>query len=151
MSSCQRDWNRENRIMVEAQPPAELLIQAQRALKCAYAPYSKFAVGASLRAANGQLFSGCNVENASYGLTLCAEAGALTALIQAGQKHWSDILIISSGQELCFPCGACRQRLFEFALPSSVLHICTFAGDYKSVSMRELFPFPFGTFNLESS
>lgn len=131
------------------QPPQELLTQARQAMSCAYAPYSHFSVGASLRTADGQIFSGCNVENASYGLTLCAEANALTALVRGGQQRWVEALIVSSGQQLCFPCGACRQRLFEFAQLDSVCHLCTLTGDYQVVRMTELLPFPFGTFNLE--
>jgi len=131
-------------------PPADLLSEAKLALTAAYVPYSHFSVGACLRAPDGQLFSGCNIENASYGLTLCAEASALTGLIRSGQHRWSEILVISSGQQLCSPCGACRQRLFEFAQPDSICHLCTLTGDYHRLSMAELFPYPFGTFNLET-
>ena len=132
-------------------PPQDLLVEATQALEVAYSPYSLFSVGACLRAANGQLFSGCNIENASYSLTLCAEACALAGLIRSGQQRWQEILIVSSGEQLCSPCGACRQRLFEFAQSDSVCHLCTLSGGYQRVSMAELFPYPFGPFNLESS
>lgn len=132
-------------------PPPDLLVEAQQALQAAYSPYSLFPVGACLRAENGQLFSGCNIENASYGLSLCAEACALAGLIRSGHQRWQEILIVSSGAQLCSPCGACRQRLFEFAQPESVFHLCTLSGEYQRVSMAELFPCPFGPFNLESS
>jgi cytidine deaminase len=131
-------------------PPEDLLTEARQALRFAYAPYSHFSVGACIRAANGQLFSGCNLENASYGLTLCAEASALAALVRGGQQCWSEILIISSGEKLCSPCGACRQRLFEFAKADSICHLTNFKAEYARVGMSELFPLPFGAFNLES-
>lgn len=132
-------------------PPQDLFAKATRALEVAYCPYSLFSVGACLRADNGQLFSGCNIENASYSLTLCAEACALAGLIRSGQQLWQEILIVSSGEQLCPPCGACRQRLFEFARSDSVFHLCTLSGGYQRVNMAELFPHPFGSFNLESS
>lgn len=133
----------------DRQPPIEMLNYAEQAMRHAYMPYSHFAVGACLRASNGELFSGCNVENVSYGMSLCAEAGALAAMIRGGQQRWSEVLVISSGNLLCSPCGACRQRLAEFALPDSVCHLCTLAGDYRLVSMAELFPLPFNAANLE--
>ncbi|MBS0352081.1 MAG: cytidine deaminase [Proteobacteria bacterium] len=114
----------------------------------AYAPYSKFLVGACLRAGNGSLVTGGNIENASYGLSLCAEACALSALVNDGQRRWSEILVISSGNEICFPCGACRQRLFEFSLPDSICHLCTLPGVYQHITMKQLLPFPFGAFTL---
>lgn len=131
------------------QPPAELLIRAKQAMLRAYAPYSQFSVGVCLRSTDGQFFTGCNIENASYGLSLCAEAAAMAAMVCGGYKKWFDALIISSGKELCTPCGACRQRLFEFSEPDSVYHLCTLSGDYLILTMKELFPFPFGKFNLE--
>lgn len=134
----------------EHQPPIDMLNYAQQAMNHAYVPYSHFAVGACLRSANGELFSGCNVENVSYGMTLCAEAGALSAMIRSGQQRWSEALVISSGNLLCSPCGACRQRLFEFAQPDSICHLCTLAGDYRLVSMSELFPLPFSSLNLSN-
>src|ERR1700722_5869668 len=127
-----------------------MLDLAKKNLQLAYAPYSGFAVGACLRTESGQLFGGCNIENASYGLTLCAEASAISQLVTAGHRKWLEILITSSGKELCFPCGACRQRLFEFALPNSVCHLYSSDGNYSRVDMSELFPFPFGAFNLEA-
>lgn len=132
------------------QPPTALLNSAKRAMQFSYSPYSHFAVGVCLRAPSGELFSGANIENASYSLALCAESSALAGLIGAGQHHWSEALIITSGQELCPPCGACRQRLFEFSTPESICHLCTLQGDYRLVSMAELLPLPFGKFNLES-
>ncbi len=130
------------------QPPAELLARAKQAMLRAYVPYSHFSVGVCLRSVEGQFFTGCNIENASYGLTLCAEAGAMAAMICGGSKKWLEALIISSGKDFCSPCGACRQRLFEFAESTSIYHLCTLSGDYRILTMEELFPYPFGNFNL---
>ncbi len=131
-------------------PPKDLLDESKKALILAYAPYSHFEVGACLRSADGSIFKGANIENASYPLSLCAEATALAGMLGSGQRSWLELLVISNGQHLCFPCGACRQRLFEFAQPESICHICTFAGDYQIVSMKDLLPYPFKLSNLES-
>lgn len=132
------------------QPPEDLLEESKQALNVAYAPYSHFVVGACLRSADGRLFKGANIENASYPLSLCAEACALAGMLGSGQHHWSEMVLISSGKRLCFPCGACRQRLFEFAQPDSVCHICTLAGEYQPVRIKDLLPYPFESANLET-
>lgn len=87
----------------------------------AYAPYSRFCVGAALLTRDGHIFQGCNVENASYGLALCAERTALGAAIAAGQSHFTAIAIVSSGQTAPIPCGACLQVLAEFCRPDFVI------------------------------
>lgn len=125
------------------QAPTDMLEAAKKALLVAYSPYSGFSVGVCLRAADGQLFNGCNIENLSYGLTLCAEASALSAMISAGHNRWTEALIISSGKQICSPCGACRQRLYEFALPESLFYLCAGQGDYQTISMADLLPLPF--------
>jgi len=125
------------------QAPADMLEAAKKALLVAYSPYSNFSVGVCLRAAGGQLFNGCNIENHSYSLTLCAEASALSAMISAGHNRWIEALIISSGKQFCSPCGACRQRLYEFALPESLFYLCTAQGDNQIISMADLLPLPF--------
>jgi cytidine deaminase len=136
--------------ILKKNPPEDLLAKSRAVLELAYAPYSHFAVGACLRSADGRLFSGANIENASYALTLCAETNALVEMLKNGQRRWLELLIVSSGKDLCFPCGACRQRLFEFADPQSVCHLWSNTGDYQFVSLKDLFPFPFGPHNLES-
>lgn len=95
-------------------PSDALLRAAADALKNAYAPYSRYRVGAAVRAADGSVFSGCNVENASYGLTLCAERAAVCAAIAAGHRRLTAVAIVAEGTTSPYPCGACRQVLAEF-------------------------------------
>ncbi len=95
-------------------PPVELLKPAQAVMNNAHSPYSNFKVGAALRSTDGQIFTGCNVENASYGLTICAERNAVFAAIATGIKDFTEILIVADSDKLPYPCGACRQVLSEF-------------------------------------
>lgn len=94
--------------------PAELIAQAEEALKNAYAPYSHYHVGAALLCADGTVIRGCNIENASYGLTNCAERTALFSAIAAGKKTFAAIAIVAAQEPTPYPCGACRQVLSEF-------------------------------------
>ncbi len=102
---------------------AELFAAAKAAQANAYAPYSRFKVGAALRTPDGAIFSGCNVENAAYPQGSCAEAGAIAAMALAGERRIAEILVVGDGDALCTPCGGCRQRIREFADPSTVIHI----------------------------
>ena len=131
--------------------PQDMLKKATAAMQCAYAPYSHYAVGACLRDESNQLHAGCNVENASFSTTLCAEASALGALISNGTKQVREVLIVVAGNRLCPPCGACRQRLMELAEPNAIVHLCMSDGQYQSITIKELMPFPFGPENLEST
>jgi cytidine deaminase len=92
----------------------ELVELAREALHNAYAPYSRFRVGAALRCADGSVYSGCNVENASYGLTSCAERTALFSAVAAGKRDFVQIAIATEGPQLPYPCGACLQVLSEW-------------------------------------
>lgn len=122
----------------------ELLALAKEARKNAYVPYSKFQVGAAIECGNGEVFTGCNVENAAYGSTICAERTAALKAISQGNKDFRRIAIWADSQDYCYPCGACRQFLVEFAPDMDVL-----AGRnddaYVSFKLRELLP---GIFNF---
>jgi cytidine deaminase len=93
----------------------ELVKQASEVQKNAYAPYSRFLVGAAVRGSSGRIYLGCNVENASYGATLCAERSAIAALIAAGDQKFDAIAVYTESDEPAMPCGLCRQVLSEFA------------------------------------
>lgn len=124
---------------------SELFESAKTASERAYSPYSGAKVGASLLDENGQVFSGCNVENASYGLTQCAERNALAAAIHAGMKPGSahTILIYATGFEVLAPCGACRQVISELMADDAVIISCHSESDYQSWSIGDLLPEPF--------
>ena len=119
---------------------------AQEAMRNAYAPYSHYRVGACLEADDGTLYRGCNMENAAYGSTLCAERGALMAAVAAGKRHFTRIVICSEGS-YPWPCGACRQALNEFS-PDLTVHVIAGNGDMRSSPLRELLPEAFGPENL---
>lgn len=94
--------------------PEALLERAREAQKAAYAPYSRFPVGAALLTAKGAIVEGCNVENTSYGLSICAERNAMTTAIALGKEEFVAIAIVGRSGEPCLPCGACRQFMAEF-------------------------------------
>ncbi|MBQ2984228.1 MAG: cytidine deaminase [Candidatus Gastranaerophilales bacterium] len=119
----------------------ELLEQAKEASKKAYAKYSNFFVGACALFESGEKFCGCNIENASYGLTICAERVAISNAIANGEKSAiKAIAIYSPNQKLCFPCGACRQWLSEFATNDDIKIILEDENDIKVQTLKELFP-----------
>lgn len=120
-----------------------LLKAARSAREKAYAPYSHFHVGAAVLGADGQTYSGCNVENASFGLTCCAERNAIFTMIAAGTREIREILIIGESEEFLPPCGACRQVMAEFAEPSVMVHMCNRDGECRTATVSELVPFIF--------
>src|SRR4029079_7789285 len=114
---------------------------ASRARDRAYAPYSSYQVGAALLAADGRIFAGCNVENASYGLALCAERSAVAQAIAAGQKSFVALVVVTAGPEPGSPCGMCRQTLSEFASDLPIgLAIAGDGAPRVMKNLRELFP-----------
>lgn len=120
----------------------ELLSRAAEAARNAYIPYSKFPVGAALECADGAVFTGCNVENAALGSTICAERTAAVKAVSEGHRDFRRIAIWGEGEDYCFPCGACRQFLAEFAPDMEVL--CARAGGgYVSYRLSELLPHTF--------
>ena len=124
-------------------PPEDLLSAAILARQKAYAPYSGFKVGAALRGSFGELFSGCNVENASYGLTLCAERTTVCTAVAAGIRTFTQMVIAANSETPCPPCGACRQFLFEFA-PNLELWVANLSGEMKFHRLCDLLPEAFG-------
>jgi len=121
-----------------------MLELARQALANAYAPYSRFRVGACVRAESDRLYAGCNVENAAYPITQCAEATAVGALVAAGDRRIVEVLILTEGAETCAPCGRCRQQLAEFARPDTRIHLCGPEGLRTSTTLGELLPLAFG-------
>lgn len=111
-----------NKKTMPAAEPAKLLRSAKKAMKNAYAPYSKFRVGAAILLSNGQIFSGCNVENASYGMTNCAERTAIFAAVaELGPEIEIRAVSVVNDQDVpCSPCGACRQVIYEFGPDATI-------------------------------
>ena len=122
--------------------PNELIDMASQSLENAHAPYSNYRVGAALLCADGTVFTGCNVENASYGLTNCAERTALFAAVAAGQTNFAALAIAASSEPAPFPCGACRQVLAEFCGPDFPVYIKQ-ADGYAATTLGELLPHAF--------
>ena len=127
----------------------DLLELARRTMLRAYAPYSKFHVGAALRADDGSIHGGCNVENAAYPQGTCAEAGAIAALVAAGGKRILECLVVGPGPQLVTPCGGCRQKLREFATDDLPIHLCGPDGLHRTVTLGQLLPMSFGPQHLE--
>ena len=124
-------------------PPEDLLSAAIYARQKAYAPYSGFKVGAALRGSVAEIFSGCNVENASYGLTICAERTTVCTAVAAGVQTFTQMVIVADSETPCPPCGACRQFLFEFA-PNLELWVANLLGETKFYRLCDLLPEAFG-------
>ncbi len=125
-------------------PPPDLLAAAEAARARAYCPYSGYHVGAALRTVSGALITGCNVENASYPLGTCAEAGAIAAMLLAGETAIAEVLVVTDGDVPGTPCGGCRQRLREFAALDVVIHSVSATGEVLSRTLDELLPHSFG-------
>ena len=127
---------------------AELFEAAKAAQANAHAPYSRFKVGAALRAADGAIYSGANVENAAYPEGVCAETSAISAMARAGGRRIEEILVIGDGKGLCTPCGGCRQRIREFADTATTVHIAGPEGVRATFALEELLPRSFGPHHL---
>jgi cytidine deaminase len=117
----------------------ELIAEAEKARQNAYAPYSNFKVGAAVESDNGDIYIGCNVESASYGLTVCAERVAIWKGISRGEKHFSRIAVVVDTEELTPPCGVCRQIIWEFCGDVPVI-LSNLHGKRETVMMSELLP-----------
>lgn len=127
----------------------ELIDLAVSMQERSYVPYSHFPVGAALLCADGTVFTGCNVENAAYGSTICAERTALVKAVSEGRRDgFVRIAIAGRGEDYCWPCGACRQMLYEFAPELSVLAVRG-DGAFVSLPLHELLPHGFGPASLD--
>ena len=114
----------------------------------AYAPYSRFKVGAAVLTPSGRIFSGCNVENAAYPQGSCAEAGAIAAMALAGERAIAAVMVIGDGDALVTPCGGCRQRIREFARPDTPIHTAGPEGVRRTFTLDDLLPASFGPDHL---
>lgn len=125
--------------------PADLIAAARAARERAYAPYSRFRVGAALRLAGGGVAPGANVENASYGLTLCAERAALVGALMSGEvpRSFREIAVIGDTDGPIAPCGACRQVMLELGGPDLVVWLADLRGAVRRTTAGELLPQPF--------
>ncbi len=126
----------------------EIMAAALTAMEKAYAPSSKFKVGAAVRGGSGRIYAGCNVENAAYPEGWCAETSAIAAMVMAGESRNTEVAVVGGGDALCTPCGGCRQRLREFASASTPIHVCGPEGLRRTITLGELIPLSFGPANL---
>ena len=127
----------------------EKLFTAAKAVReNAHVPYSQFKVGAAFLTEDNSIIAGCNVENAAYPQSQCAEASAIGNLVANGFTKIKEVVVIGSGDLLCSPCGGCRQRLREFASLNTLIHMCNKNGHLKTSTLAELLPDSFGPENL---
>lgn len=127
----------------------KLLDLAKKARKNAYAPYSRYQVGCALLDSKGKIFTGCNVENASYPAGLCAERTAIVKMISEGGKKITDIVLVASSAEPVFPCGMCLQVIQEFGVGCRVTSVDPKGKFFRQVPLKDLFPFGFTPDKLE--
>ncbi|MCB5161139.1 cytidine deaminase [Marinomonas algarum] len=127
---------------------SKLFELATAAMNRAYVPYSRFPVGAAIEAHSGEIYAGCNVENAAYPEGTCAEAGAIAAMVMGGDTQIKHIYVMGKGDLLVTPCGGCRQKIREFSRADTEIHICDEKGVRKTLTMEALLPFSFGPDNL---
>ena len=121
----------------------ELVEKAFTMLERSYVPYSHFPVGAALEGADGTVYTGCNVENAAYGDCICAERTALVKAVSEGCRAFSRLAVVGNSGDYCWPCGSCRQMLYEFA-PDLVILVGRGDHEFVKVTLRELLPHGFG-------
>ncbi|MDR3645733.1 MAG: cytidine deaminase, partial [Clostridia bacterium] len=121
---------------------------AKAARERAYAPYSRFLVGAAIRAPSGAIYVGCNVENVSFGAALCAERAAVCAAVAAGERSYTALAVTAGGSHVT-PCGICRQVLSEFSRDGKLVVICGTDGGYKTFELETLLPEAFAQFEPE--
>jgi cytidine deaminase len=127
----------------------DLLEAARQVRERAWAPYSRFKVGAAIRAGSGAIYQGCNVENVAYPEGTCAEAGAIAAMIAGGDTSIAEIVVIADSPEPVPCCGGCRQKIAEFAGPDVVVTMATTDGKARSVTVAELLPGVFSAAHMD--
>jgi len=127
----------------------ELLKAATKVREHAYAPYSNFKVGAAIRSKSGAIFTGCNVENVAYPEGTCAEAGAIAAMVAAGETEVTEALVIADSPLPVSPCGGCRQKLAEFGSGEMRVTMTTLAGKTEVLTMNQLLPGAFTQQHME--
>lgn len=126
------------------------LLEAATAVReMAYAPYSRFKVGAAIRAASGAVYTGCNVENVAYPEGTCAEAGAIAAMVAAGETEIAEIVVIADSPDPVPPCGGCRQKLAEFAKGDVKLTMATTDGASTTVTVADILPGAFSAGHMD--
>ena len=123
---------------------SELFAAAVAVQANAHVPYSKYPVGAAVRAASGRVFVGCNVENAAYPQGMCAEASAIAAMVSAGEREIVEILTVADSKDLATSCGGCRQKIREFGGPGTLIHAAGPEGVRRTFTLDELLPCSFG-------
>lgn len=128
-----------------------LLDAARKVRENAYAPYSNFKVGAALRGASGTIYTGCNVENIAYPEGTCAEAGAIAAMIAAGETEFSEALVIADSPQPVSPCGGCRQKLAEFGGSNAKITMTTIDGIIEVTTLSALLPGAFSKVHMENT
>lgn len=128
-----------------------LLDAATDVQKRAYAPYSNFKVGAAIRTVSGAVYVGCNVENVAYPEGTCAEAGAIAAMVAAGETELTEVVVIADSPLPVSPCGGCRQKIAEFSSPKTVVTMTTLEGNCRSMTMSELLPGAFTPEHMENT
>ena len=126
-----------------------LIDDARKVRELAYAPYSRFKVGAAIRGRDGVVYVGCNVENVAYPEGTCAEAGAIAAMIAAGDTRIAEVLVIADSPDPVPPCGGCRQKIAEFAAQDVKVTLCTTDGKHKVMTVAELLPGVFTAAHME--
>ena len=123
----------------------DLFEAARAAMAFAHAPYSKFPVGAAIRAEDGKIYAGANIENLSFPQGWCAEPTAISHMIMAGNRKIVEMAVIAEKLPLCPPCGGCRQKIAEFATAKTPIYLCDETGVKKTMTMDELLPHSFST------
>jgi len=120
-----------------------MMENASQAIQYAYAPYSKYAVASCICSEDDTLFTGVNVENCAYGLTVCAETSAISQMVSMGKLRIKSIVILAGDNALCSPCGACRQRIHEFSTPETRVYLCNKKMILKTMTIDDLLPMAF--------